>query len=146
MIWLLAALLAQTAAEGHRLLGPHESPLLLEPCWLCCWRRQADLGGWHTFFDLRYKGRDHRSGGPCLSVPAVPSVACSSTTAAGKSSGSRSQLSARVREEAIPARTWKRGACASLGMRAVLFRNPGVLQNLGSWFTFRTKFSNKLSR
>lgn len=47
-------------------------------------------------FDLRYRGRDRRSGRPCLSMPPVPNVACSGTSA-GERSGSSSWLRAGLR-------------------------------------------------
>lgn len=111
--------------------------LLLEPHWFCA--GGGFLGRRHAFFDSSYRRKVHRSGRPSLSVPAVPNIACSSTTT-DKSGSSGSRLYAR-----LPSHTWKRGECASLVIHIFLFRNPGVLQNLESWFTFGTMFSNRLS-
>lgn len=83
--------------------GPSDSPLLLQPPWVCCWRSQADLGGKAEFFGLRCRGRARRSGSACLSMPAVPSVACSGTTAGKRSGRQHLPLSAGLTwEEALP--------------------------------------------
>lgn len=55
--------------------GPSDSPLLLEPPWVCCWRSQADLGGGHSF--LAYATGEGLAGQevpvyPCQQFPVQP--------------------------------------------------------------------------
>lgn len=103
--------------------GPSDSPLLLEPPWVCCWRTQADLGGRHTF--LAYSAGEGLTGQefPVLSMTAIPRAACSSSTAGRRGSSiSPSLQGLHGRRHSLL------GEAGFLGILVFLFRDPRILQ------------------
>lgn len=119
--------------------GPSDSPLLLEPPWVCCWRSHADLGGRCTFLA--------RAPGEGLAGQEVPVYPCQ-------------QFPVQPAPLPLPARGAAAsphlcGACVgggtpSSGLEAgflcihvFLFRDPGILQKPWGLVSYRAKFSNK---
>lgn len=141
MMWLLAALLVSPAAEGHRLLG---SPTALS----CCSPLGFAAGGVRltleegTRFWLRLQGKGSQVR-KCLFIHGSSSQCGLLRYHCRQEERQHLPLSAGLAwEEALPPRTCRQDFCASMAFPS---GTPGFCKNLGGWFAFRAKFSNKWS-